>query len=89
MYCPRALLKLPPTGRDFFFALRTALLPGHPGGAVVRRQWVAAGGWCLLAWGAGGGAGGGGGVLLVGPGAVGARAWPPAGPWGRTVARMS
>ena len=25
-------------------------LPGHPGRPVVRRQRVAAGGWCLLAW---------------------------------------
>ena len=29
MYCPRALLKLPRSGRTFFFALRTALQHNH------------------------------------------------------------
>ena len=51
-------------------------LPGHPGGAVVRRPWLAAGGWCLLGLGAGWGAAAGCGVHFVGAGAVGARAWP-------------
>ena len=50
--------------------------------------WCVGSGW-LLADGAGGGASGGAGVLLVGPSAVGARVWPPASPWGCTVAQMS
>ena len=45
MYCPRALLKLPRTGRDFFFlALRTALTPtmvgnGHFSNAINLPGW--------------------------------------------------
>ena len=62
---------------------------GHPGGAVVRIFWVAAGGWCSLVWGVGLGAAGSGGALLPGPGVAGVRVQLPAGPWGCTVARVS
>ena len=62
---------------------------GHSGSAVVRRSWVAVGGWCLLVWGVGRWAAGVGGLLLLGPGAVDALARLRAGPRGCTVVRMS
>ena len=76
----RAVVKVPGwlrcrgTGRE--------LLPGHPDGAVVRKQLVAAGGWCLSPWCAGGGAAVDGGVLFVGHGGVGALCVAPSGSMG-------
>ena len=64
-------------------------LHGRLGGAVVRRQWVAASGRCSLARGVGGSAAGGGGAFLRGPGFAGVRVRLPAGQRGCTVVRMS
>ena len=66
-----------------------AVVFGHQGVGVGGGQGRGDGEWCLLVWGGAGGAAGGGGVLPVGPGAVDARAWPPVGQWGRTVAGVS
>ena len=56
--------------------------------------WSVCNGWLLvdgasLVWSVGGGAAGGGVALLLGPGVARVRARLPAGPWGRTVARVS
>ena len=53
----------------------------------VGSGWLPGDGACML-WGVGRGAPGGAGVLLLGPGAAGARARLPARPWGRMVVGM-